>query len=168
VSVARVLEEVTGLLRAEAERKGLTLKTEFSGQPEMLADEEHLRQLWTNLISNSIKYTPRGGRVVASVDQKDGRVVGVVSDTGVGIAADDLPRIFDEFYRTKQAKSIEEHGTGLGLSIVKQIVESYGGTIDVESQLGKGTTVTFTLPRVAEAGEEALEGGRVVGNRNEG
>jgi two-component system sensor histidine kinase/response regulator len=168
VSVARVLEEVTGLLRAEAERKGLTLKTEFSGQPEMLADEEHLRQLWTNLISNSIKYTPRGGRVVASVDQKDGRVVGVVSDTGVGIAADDLPRIFDEFYRTKQAKSIEEHGTGLGLSIVKQIVESYGGTIDVESQLGKGTTVTFTLPRVAEAGEEALEGGRVVGNRKEG
>ncbi len=168
VSVARVLEEVTGLLRAEAERKGLTLKTEFSGQPEMLADEEHLRQLWTNLISNSIKYTPRGGRVVASVDQKDGRVIGVVSDTGVGIAADDLPRIFDEFYRTKQAKSIEEHGTGLGLSIVKQIVESYGGTIDVESHLGEGTTFTFTLPRVAEAGEEALEGGRVVGNRNEG
>jgi two-component system sensor histidine kinase/response regulator len=168
VPVARVLEEVAGLLRADADRKGLTLKTESSGQPEMLADEEHLRQLWTNLISNGIKYTPRGGRVVASVHEKDGQIVGVVSDTGVGIAADDLPRIFDEFYRTKQAKSIEEHGTGLGLSIVKQIVESYGGTIDVESRLGEGTTFTFTLPQVTEAGEKALEGGRVVGNRDEG
>lgn len=168
VSVARVLEEVTGLLRADAERKGLTLKTQVSGQPEMLADEEHLKQLWTNLVSNGIKYTPRGGRVVASLDEKDGQIVGVVSDTGVGIAADDLPRIFEEFFRTKQAKSIEEHGTGLGLPIVKQIVESYGGTIDVESQVGEGTSVTFTLPQVAGAGEEALKGSRVVGDRDQG
>ncbi|HUV72775.1 MAG TPA: HAMP domain-containing sensor histidine kinase, partial [Anaerolineae bacterium] len=168
VSVARALEEVTGLLRADAERKGLTLKTQVSGQPEMLADEEHLKQLWTNLVSNGIKYTPRGGRVVASLDEKDGQIVGVVSDTGVGIAADDLPRIFEEFFRTKQAKSIEEHGTGLGLPIVKQIVESYGGTIDVESQLGEGTSVTFTLPQFAGAGEEALKGSRVVGDRDEG
>jgi signal transduction histidine kinase len=168
VSVGQALEEVAGLLRADAERRGLTLKTEISGEPEMLADEEHLKQLWTNLISNSIKYTPGGGRVVASLNERDGQVVGVVSDTGVGIAADDLPRIFEEFFRTKQAKSIKEHGTGLGLPIVKQIVESYGGTIDVESQLGEGTSVTFTLPQFAGAGEEALKGSRVVGDRDEG
>jgi two-component system phosphate regulon sensor histidine kinase PhoR len=168
VSVAQVLEEVANLLRAEAERKGLTFKVELAQRPEMLADEEHLKQLWTNLISNAIRYTPSGGSVVASVDEKDGRIIGMVSDTGVGIAADDMSRIFDEFYRTPQAKEIEEHGTGLGLPIVKEIVETYGGTIDVESELGKGTTFTFNLPHTLEPGDQALEGGRAIGDQAEG
>ena len=168
VSVAQTLEEVTSLLRAEAERKGLTLEVQISNRPEMLADAEHLRQLWTNLISNGIKYTPRGGNVVVSLDQKDGHVVGTVSDTGVGIAADDIPRIWEEFYRTTQAKRTAEHGTGLGLPIVREIIETYGGTIDVESELGQGTTFTFTLPQSAEPGEDALQGGRVVGAKGEG
>lgn len=168
VSVAQTLEEVASLLRAEAERKGLTLEVQISNRPEMLADAEHLRQLWTNLISNGIKYTPRGGKVVVSLDQKDGHVVGTASDTGVGIAADDIPRIWEEFYRTTQAKSMGEHGTGLGLPIVRGIVETYGGTIDVESELGQGTTFTFTLPQGAEPGEETLQGGRVVGAKGEG
>jgi two-component system phosphate regulon sensor histidine kinase PhoR len=124
--------------------------------------------LWTNLISNGIKYTLRGGKVVVSLDQKDGHVVGTVSDTGVGIAADDIPRIWEEFYRTTQAKSMAEHGTGLGLPIVREIVETYGGTIDVVSQLGQGTTFRFTLPQSTEPGEETLQGGRVVGAKGEG
>jgi signal transduction histidine kinase len=164
VPVAPVLEEIADLLRAEAQRKGVSLEVRVSRRPEMLADEEHLRQLWTNLISNGIKYTPGGGSVVAALDEKDGQVVGVVSDTGIGIAEDDIPRIFDEFYRTPQAKEIEEHGTGLGLPIVKEIVEAYGGTIDVDSKLGEGTKVTFVLPRSAEPGEGSLPGGRVVGD----
>ena len=168
VSVAQTLEEVTSLLKAEAERKGLTLEVQILNRPEMLADAEHLKQLWTNLISNGIKYTPRGGKVVVSLDQKDGHVVGRVTDTGVGIAADDLPRIWEEFYRTAQAKSMAEHGTGLGLPIVREIVETYGGTIDAESELGKGTTFTFTLPQSAEPGAETLQGGRVVGTKGEG
>lgn len=168
VSVAQTLQEVASLLRAEAERKGLTLEVQISNRPEMLADAEHLRQLWTNLISNGIKYTPRGGNVVVSLDQKDGHVVGTVSDTGVGIAADDMPRIFEEFYRTAQAKELEEHGTGLGLPIVKEIVETYGGTIDVDSEIGKGTTFTFTLPLSAEPGGDTANGGRVVGDTEEG
>jgi two-component system sensor histidine kinase/response regulator len=164
VSVAQVLEEIADLLRTEAEQKGLTFKVEIADQPEMLADEEHLKQLWTNLISNGIKYTPRGGRVLASLHQEDGQIVGVVSDTGVGIAEDDIPRIFEEFYRTPQAKEMKEHGTGLGLSIVREIIETYGGTIDVESEPGQGSTFSFTLPQSAESGKETLQGGKVVGN----
>jgi signal transduction histidine kinase len=168
VSVAEVLEEVAGLFRAEAQRKGLDFEVKVARQTEMLADEEHLKQLWTNLISNGIKYTPPGGSVVASLDERDGQIVGAISDTGVGIAADDLSRIFEEFYRTPQAKEMAEHGTGLGLSIVKEILDSYGGTIDVESKLGEGTTFTFTLPKTTEPGEEVLEGGRTVGDEEEG
>lgn len=163
VSVSKTLEEVASLLKAEAERKGLTFKVEIHQRPEILADEEDLKQVWTNLISNGIRYTPPGGTVVASLDERDSEVVGAVSDTGIGIATDDLPRIFEEFYRTHQAKEMEEHGTGLGLPIVKQIIETYGGSIDVDSTLGKGSTFEFTLPRTTERREEALEGGRVVG-----
>jgi signal transduction histidine kinase len=168
LSVATTLEEVADLMRAEAQRKGLTLTVRIGKRPEMLADEEHLKQLWTNLISNGIKYTPRGGSVMASLDEKDGQIVGVVSDTGIGIAADDLPRIFEEFYRTQQAKQMEEHGTGLGLPIVKEIVETYGGSIDVESKLDEGTTFTVTLPPTKEPGEQILEGGRPVGEQETG
>jgi two-component system sensor histidine kinase/response regulator len=164
VSVAEALEEVAVLLRMEAERKGLSLRLQIADRAEMLADEEHLKQVWTNLISNAIKYTPRGGSVVASIDQKNGQIVGRVSDTGIGIAADDMPRIFEEFYRTAQAKELEEHGTGLGLPIVKEMMETYGGTIDVDSEIGKGTTFTFTLPPSAEPGGEGVNGGRVVGD----
>jgi two-component system sensor histidine kinase/response regulator len=167
VSVAKVLDEVAGLMRAEAQRKGLTLKVQVAKQPEMLADEEHLKQLWTNLLSNGIRYTPRGGSVVVSLDEEDGRIVGVVSDTGIGIAVDDIPRIFEEFYRTPQAKQIEEHGTGLGLPIVKEIIETYGGSIEVESKLDEGTTFTFTLPRTTEPGEQMVEGGLAVGDQEE-
>jgi two-component system sensor histidine kinase/response regulator len=163
VSVAAILEEVTSLLKGEAEGKGLTFRVEIARRPEMLADREHLNQLWTNLISNAIKYTPRGGSVVASLDEKDGEVVGKVSDTGIGIAADDMPRIFEEFYRTEGAKKVEAHGTGLGLPIVKELIESYGGTIRIDSKLGEGTTFTFTLPQSPEPGEETLERGRIVG-----
>jgi two-component system sensor histidine kinase/response regulator len=163
VSVAEALEEVVGLLKGEAQAKRLKLEVQIRDRPEILADEEHLKQLWTNLISNSIRYTPSGGKVVVTLEERNGQVVGTVADTGIGIAADDLPRIFEEFFRTHEAKEMEEHGTGLGLPIVKEIVESYGGTIDADSTLGEGSTFEFTLPRTTERGEEALAGGRVVG-----
>ncbi len=163
VSVASILEEVSSLFKGEAEGKGLTFKVEIAGRPEILANKEHLKQLWTNLISNAIRYTPRGGSVVASLNEKDDQIVGMVSDTGIGIAADDMPRIFEEFYRTEGAKGIAAHGTGLGLPIVKEIIESYGGTMEADSKLGEGTTFTFTLPQSVEPGEEAVERGRIVG-----
>jgi two-component system sensor histidine kinase/response regulator len=163
VSVADVLEEVASLLKGQAELKGVTFRLEISSRPEMLASQENVKQLWTNLISNAIKYTPAGGTVLASLDKKDGHVVGTVSDTGIGIAVDDLPRIFDEFYRTKQAKEIDPHGTGLGLPIVKAIIDAHGGTIEVDSKVGEGTTLAFSLPQSAEPGEATLEERRVVG-----
>ncbi len=163
VSVADVLEEVASLLKGQAERRDVTFILEIARRPEMLASLEDLKQLWTNLISNAIKYTPAGGTVVASLDEKDGHVVGTVSDTGIGILVDDLPRIFDEFYRTKQAKEIDPHGTGLGLPIVKAIIEAYGGTIEVDSKVGEGATFAFSLPQSAGPGEVILEKSRVVG-----
>lgn len=163
VSFAAILEEVGRLFKGEAEAKGVTFNVEILSRPEMLGDEERLKRLWTNLISNAIKYTPRGGTVEASLDQTDRHIVGTVSDTGIGISEDDIPRIFEEFHRTEQAKKVESRGTGLGLPIVKQIVESYEGTIQVDSELAKGTTITFTLPRSTEPGEELLERRRIVG-----
>lgn len=165
VSVADVLEEVVSLLKGQAEQKDVTFRLEMSSRPEMLANRENLKQLWTNLISNAVKYTSAGGTVVASVDEKDGHVVGTVSDTGMGIPADDMPRIFDDFYRTKEAKEIDPHGTGLGLPIVKAIIETYGGTIDVDSKPGEGTTFTFSLPQSRAPGQVALEKGRVIGDQ---
>jgi len=79
-------------------------------------------------------------------DYERGLVIGEVSDTGIGVAADDIPRIFEEFFRTEEAKAMQETGTGLGLPIVQQVVEKYGGTIEVESVVGQGSTFRFTLP----------------------
>jgi len=115
-------------------------------RPTIIANREDMRQLWTNLISNAIKYTPEGGRVTTTLRADDENVIGVVEDTGIGIAEQDLPHLFQEFFRTDEAKASGEIGTGLGLSIVKQIVDSYEGKIQVTSTPGKGSRFTFVLP----------------------
>jgi signal transduction histidine kinase len=108
---------------------------------------EDMEHLVSNLISNAIKYTEPGGTVTISLSEEDDRVVGVVQDTGIGIAPEDLPRIFEEFYRSEHAKGRDAHGTGLGLSIAKRVVDLYGGQLDVESQLGKGSRFSFVFPK---------------------
>ena len=99
-----------------------------------------------NIIDNAIKYTPRGGEVHCTLNRSGKNAVIRVSDTGVGIPAEDLPHIFDRFYRVDKARSRETGGTGLGLSIVKQFVNLHGGTIDAKSTFGKGTTFIIELP----------------------
>jgi signal transduction histidine kinase len=146
VSVEGVLQEVLSLHTTEAEMKGIRINVQAQPCPRISADPAHIKQLWTNLISNAVKYTGRGGQVTVRLFTDGGTVVGVVQDTGIGIAEEDLPRLFEEFYRTDQAKAFARYGTGLGLSITKQIVEQYGGGIAVESQLGKGSQFTFRLP----------------------
>lgn len=146
VSLADVLDKLLPLLQVQAEGKQLTLTVEMHHRPLVKAHLEQIGQLWTNLISNAIKYTPAQGRVQVTLDEESGWAVAAIEDTGIGMAAEDLPWIFDDFYRTTQAKQLEPRGTGLGLPLVKQIVEKHGGSVGVESALGKGSRFTFRLP----------------------
>jgi signal transduction histidine kinase len=144
--VADILEQVRDLLREQAQQKNQLFQVEILNHPTIVASPNHLRQIWMNLISNAIKYTPQGGRVMVSLRADKDGLTGTVEDTGIGIAENDLPNLFQEFFRTNEAKASGEIGTGLGLAIVKQIVESYQGAIKVESKPGQGTRFTFTLP----------------------
>ncbi|MGQ9502282.1 MAG: sensor histidine kinase [Anaerolineae bacterium] len=151
VRVEEVLENVLGLLRVEAENKGLSVEVKVASDlPPVLATEDQLRSVWTNLISNAIKYNRPGGRVIITLTQDGDQVVGTVEDTGIGIAREDMPRLFEEFFRSEQAKAMVQRGTGVGLAIVKRTVESYGGRVWVESELGKGSTFSFSLPKAPD------------------
>lgn len=114
----------------------------------VLAGDPGLSMVLGNLLNNAIKYTPAGGDVTVqvAVDQPSGQATVVVRDTGIGIPADELPRIFDEFYRASNAKSARIVGTGIGLAAVRAMVEHYQGTIALNSVEGQGTTVTVRLP----------------------
>ncbi len=147
LDVVAALRETIDLMRGQVEEKGLDLQLEIGPDiPLIAANPKHIRQLWNNLLSNAIKYTPAGGQVRVRVSCDGAAIVGSVQDTGIGIPPEDLGRIFEDFYRCKNAKELERMGTGLGLSIVKAILEVYSGQISVESEVGKGTTFTFSLP----------------------
>ena len=136
--------------RDRAQAKALDLTYEPAGvdlDTLVLVDEEALRQIFDNLIDNAIKYTPEAGSVSVSCFADHNEVSIEVTDTGIGIPRDDLPRIFERFYRVDKARSRELGGTGLGLSIVKHLVQSIGGQIDVASRVGSGSKFTVHLPR---------------------
>jgi len=144
--VAEILEETCDLLRVKAEQRKQQLRLHIQARPTMMAQKEHLRRIWMNLIDNAIKYSPEEGHIDVSL-RIDGRnLVGVVEDSGIGIKEQDVPQLFQEFFRSDQAKASREVGTGLGLAIVQRIVHQYGGEIAVESTLGKGSRFTFQLP----------------------
>jgi signal transduction histidine kinase len=144
-----VLRSVVDMMRSPAQQKDLLLSVEMAPDlPKVSLPAEQAKQVWTNLISNAIKYTPPGGIVVVSLTQNPNYVLGTVRDTGIGIAPKDREHLFEEFFRTQEAKAMEAHGTGLGLSLVKRILESHGGRIWVESEVGKGSKFTFVLPKV--------------------
>jgi two-component system sensor histidine kinase/response regulator len=146
LSLADTLEEVFSLSKVQADEKGIVCSLDIRRRPQVRAHPDQMAQLWTNLISNAIKYTPSGGQVRVTLEEQDGWAVGTVEDTGIGIAPEDQARIFEEFYRTPQAKAAQPRGTGLGLPLVRRIVEGHGGTIAVESQLRQGSRFTFRLP----------------------
>lgn len=124
----------------------------------VLGDMVRLSQLVYNLIDNALKYTPKGGAVELMLTAEDGKAVLRVRDTGVGIAKEDLPFIFDRFYRVDKARSREVGGAGLGLSICKEIIEAHGGAIDVVSEPGKGSTFTVKIPLAVNEPQESLKG----------
>jgi signal transduction histidine kinase len=144
--MANILNEVCELLRQQAHEKGQTLQVEILDHPIITANREHLKHIWTNLISNAVKYTPAGGHVAIQLQADQDHLVGVVEDSGIGIAEKDRPNLFQDFFRTDEAKASGEIGTGLGLSIVKQIVDSYGGAIEMTSEPGQGSRFAFILP----------------------
>jgi len=144
VSVAEVVAPPTERLRPQAERAGLALSLAIPpGLPPVLADAERVQQVVTNLVHNAIKFTPAGGQVTVSAAAQRGEVVISVRDTGVGIPAADLPRIFERFYKADRAR--RRGGTGLGLAIAKHIVQGHGGRLWAESREGHGSTFYFSL-----------------------
>ncbi len=131
-------------LRAQAERAGLELTVHLPDDlPAVLADAERARQVVGNLVHNAIKFTPKGGKITLWAEWHDNEVLLAVQDTGVGISNEDLPRIFERFYKADRARS--GGGTGLGLAIARHIVQSHGGRIWAESVEGSGSTFFFTL-----------------------
>ncbi len=146
VDLAEVAREAAGHVEADVSRTGSRLAYDLSPSPGRF-DRLRVEQVVGNLLHNAIKFTPRGGRVTVTARVEAGEVLFSVADTGVGIAADDLPRIFERFYKADRARS--GGGTGLGLAIAKHIVQAHGGRIWAESVEGRGSTFRFTLP-VAE------------------
>ncbi|HHV56767.1 MAG TPA: cell wall metabolism sensor histidine kinase WalK [Firmicutes bacterium] len=142
-----LVESIAASLKPRLDKAALTLSVEIK-DPELAvqADRDRIRQVLLNLIDNSIKYTPAGGRISISAAALDGTVRVAVADTGRGIPPEDLERIFERFYRVDKARSRSEGGTGLGLAIVKHIIELHGGKVEAQSELGKGTTIAFTIP----------------------
>jgi signal transduction histidine kinase len=142
------------LVREEVQRShdpawetGLTLDVRTEGDVWVDGSARDLSLLIRNLVDNAIRYTRPGGSVTVAVDVEGAEAVLTVSDTGIGIPGKDVPRIFERFYRVDRARSRETGGTGLGLSIVKHVAENHGGTVEVRSELGRGTTFTVRLPR---------------------
>jgi two-component system phosphate regulon sensor histidine kinase PhoR len=118
----------------------------LEGLPALGADAQKIHQVLINLLNNAISYTPEGGSITVEAKPVTAGVEISVTDNGIGIPPEDLPRIFERFYRVDKGRSRELGGTGLGLSIVKHIVEAHGGHVRVESKPGKGSCFTFFLP----------------------
>ncbi|AKG34096.1 two-component system histidine kinase PnpS [Paenibacillus durus] len=155
VHLAAFFDSLLETMSKVAEKKNISLSAEVPEELFIEADEDKLRQIFLNLLSNAINYTHEGGNVkVRAMNRlkKDGTetVVFTVTDTGIGIPRKDLPRIFERFYRVDKARSRSSGGTGLGLSIVKHLMDLHRGVISVESDLGIGTTFTLELPLLQE------------------
>ena len=148
VYLSDVVNEVSGIFEKEANKKGLILINQVPPELQAQADRDRLSQILVNLVDNAVKYTSANGQINFTVlsGGDAGLVTLRVQDTGQGIPSTDLPRITERFYRVDKARSREEGGTGLGLAIVKHLIQLHTGTLVIDSELGKGTTIDITLP----------------------
>lgn len=152
-SVNGLLKQAIELMRPMAQKREIRLELQAApADASVWCDSEAVSQILSNLLDNAIKYTPSGGRIAVGAESRGRFVELYVRDTGIGIPAEELPRLFERFYRVDKARSRELGGTGLGLSIVKHLVAAHSGTARVESRTGEGSTFFFTLP----ADESAL------------
>lgn len=139
--IARRVINVMNILGPQISEKSLQVEYIYNhDMPYVHGDEDLLNQVFINLLDNAIKYTPRKGKIIIRSRSSNNRVITTITDTGVGIPHESLPRVFERFYRVDKARSRNHGGTGLGLAIVKHIVESHGGEVMVESEIGKGST----------------------------
>lgn len=148
VHLNQVLKKIVETTRERANSKGVEFRTVLAaGEIVIQAQPADMERIFSNLLDNAVKYTPRGGSVRLEIACEDGTVRTMISDSGIGIDAADQERIFDGFYRTQAAKDSGEMGTGLGLSIVKHLVDRYGGKLELVSAAGQGSRFIITLPR---------------------
>ena len=155
-SIEATLEDAFNTMRPHAQKRGVHLSLDYQpGLPKIAFDADRIVQALTNLLSNSIKFTPEDGHISLSVQCREEYLAIQIRDTGYGIPKESLPKIFERFYRVRRPGK-EIKGTGLGLAIVNKIVTAHGGRIDVESELNKGTTFTVLLPLTRKAPANAL------------
>jgi two-component system phosphate regulon sensor histidine kinase PhoR len=152
VDLRELADQVALQMQARATAAGLSLTTAGPTGVRVWGDPDLLKEVLLNLVANAIQYTPAGGRVIVTTDRQDGYGRWEVEDTGIGIPAAELPRIFERFYRVDKDRSRRSGGTGLGLAIVKHILELLDGRVAVESEPGRGSRFTVELPAVTESG----------------
>jgi two-component system phosphate regulon sensor histidine kinase PhoR len=152
LNLREILAELVELLQERAASQKLTLRLEVPEDlPRIRADRRSMEEVFTNLVSNAINYSPDGGEVKIAALSHGNYLEVLVQDQGIGIEAEEIPKIFDKFYRVKSPKARQVIGTGLGLALVKGLIEAHRGTVDVESEVGVGTTFRVKLPAVAGA-----------------
>jgi signal transduction histidine kinase len=146
VDIAELVRATVSAALPKADASRVVLKADTPARLDAHVDGPRISQVLDNLVSNAIKYSPDGGNVMVSLEQEDGQLTCTVSDTGMGMTPEDQAEVFAKFFRTSNVRKTAIPGVGLGLPISKAIVEAHGGTITVDSSLGKGTTFTFRLP----------------------
>jgi signal transduction histidine kinase len=152
--LCEVVEEACAWAEAAAAEKGLALVRD-NAQPSLpiVGDADALLSVFGNLLANAIRYTPTGGRITVGCAANEGQIWVTVTDTGIGMTPEVQERIFEKFYRSREARSVEAQGLGLGLALVQELVEAHGGWVQVESAPGQGSTFRVVLPR-ADDGQE--------------
>jgi len=144
--IGRIIQETVSLMEPRAREQGITLTVSCVNMKPVSADPKGMEEILSNLITNAINYSPEGGRVSITARGRESQMEIEVSDTGVGIPPEELPKIFDKFYRVKHPKTRHVTGTGLGLAIVKNVVDAHHGTIEVQSVAAKGTVFKILIP----------------------
>jgi signal transduction histidine kinase len=147
VNISALLDDAVDLYREVAEEKALTVKTSAPQDLWVQADRHRLRQVVANLLDNAIKYTPPGGHIDCIAYHAETQAVLIVEDTGMGIAVEEIPKIWERLYRGDRSRT--HRGLGLGLSLVKAVVQAHGGTVEVSSTPGAGSRFTLVLPVTA-------------------
>ena len=155
LSIKKVLEDIVTFMQPSAQKENISLELiPYSGKDLVSGDDESLKQVFSNLITNAIKYNEPNGRVRIIIEDDEDSMAVNVEDTGIGIPEEHLPYIFDQFYRIKKDGEKKSAGTGLGLSIAKKIVDAHGGAIQVKSEPGKGSIFRVLLPKVGAESEK--------------